>query len=315
MTNSDVTVRSRHDYFPFGEEVGPLGSRTALGYGTSDGLRQQFTSYERDTETGLDFAQARYYGSSHARFTSVDPVVIPEGRYNPQSWNKYTYTLNNPLQYIDPDGRAPQDTRLDQMQMQAIKRWQKGEITTEELNDVYRAQAAGGFIGLAIVGAAYAAPAVFKGVAIWAARNPDKYLTALEFSIALATGNPLPGAKGTLTIATNSRLSAQELRTGARFAKQSGVALAESTHVGEEFRGIWNGVERTFDAYGGRDAFKNWGDGTKALKSLLGHVRKANDYTVVDLEGASAAQIKQIQEFVRTKLTAAERARIVYVSP
>ena len=32
-------------------------------------------------------------------------TVIPEP-YNPQSWNRYSYTLNNPIRYTDPSGHA-----------------------------------------------------------------------------------------------------------------------------------------------------------------------------------------------------------------
>ena len=46
---------------PFGEEVmAGVGGRTvAQGYGQTDNARQKFTGYERDDESGLDFAQAR----------------------------------------------------------------------------------------------------------------------------------------------------------------------------------------------------------------------------------------------------------------
>jgi hypothetical protein len=47
----------RHDYLPFGEELlAPTGGRSAaLGFTSGDGVRQQFTSKERDVETGFDF--------------------------------------------------------------------------------------------------------------------------------------------------------------------------------------------------------------------------------------------------------------------
>ena len=53
-----------HDYLPFGEELfaGTGGRTAAFGY-TGDGVRQQFTSKERDAETGLDYFEARYYAS------------------------------------------------------------------------------------------------------------------------------------------------------------------------------------------------------------------------------------------------------------
>jgi RHS repeat-associated protein len=95
---------SRHDYLPFGEELyaGYGGRTTSQGYSHPDGVRQHFTGYERDDETGLDYAQARYYASAQGRFTGVDPAGGVVG--NPQTWNGYTYTLNNPVNLADPTG-------------------------------------------------------------------------------------------------------------------------------------------------------------------------------------------------------------------
>jgi hypothetical protein len=70
VTNSGAAVVSRHDYKPFGEEIsaGAGGRTTGMGFpGASDGLRQKFTGYERDSETMLDFAQARFYKSTYGR--------------------------------------------------------------------------------------------------------------------------------------------------------------------------------------------------------------------------------------------------------
>jgi RHS repeat-associated protein len=71
-TGSLASVK-RHDYLPFGEElsVGLSGRTVAQGY-SGDGVRQQFTSKERDNETGLDYFVARYYSSTQGRFTSPD---------------------------------------------------------------------------------------------------------------------------------------------------------------------------------------------------------------------------------------------------
>ncbi len=102
----------RHDYLPFGEEllVGQ-GLRTSgqngLGY-SGDNIRQKFTSKERDNETGLDYFGARYYSSSQGRFTSIDPENYQAmlDLTDPQSWNAYSYTNNNPLGRVDPDGKG-----------------------------------------------------------------------------------------------------------------------------------------------------------------------------------------------------------------
>ena len=53
----------RHDYYAFGEEIpGDATWRTAARGYVGDTIRQKFTSYERDAEMGLDYAQARHYG-------------------------------------------------------------------------------------------------------------------------------------------------------------------------------------------------------------------------------------------------------------
>ena|GEM_PF-3269594 len=72
------------------------------------GLNYPFlTLQERDVETGLDYFGARYYSSVQGRFTSVDPVTVtPERFYDPQQFNLYAYTRNNPLRFIDPTGET-----------------------------------------------------------------------------------------------------------------------------------------------------------------------------------------------------------------
>ncbi len=68
-------------------------------------LRSRSSGKERDNESGLDFFGARYYGSSLGRFMSVDPKAASGKLANPQSWNRYSYVLNNPLALFDPDGK------------------------------------------------------------------------------------------------------------------------------------------------------------------------------------------------------------------
>ncbi|MCM3874260.1 MAG: RHS repeat-associated core domain-containing protein, partial [Pyrinomonadaceae bacterium] len=103
-TGSLANVK-RHDYLPFGEELVALqGVRTTgLGY-IADTIRQKFTSYERDGETQLDYAQARYYSSQQGRFTSVDPLMASASTGDPQTFNRYTYALNSPANVTDPSG-------------------------------------------------------------------------------------------------------------------------------------------------------------------------------------------------------------------
>jgi RHS repeat-associated protein len=105
-TNSSAGVVSRHDYLPFGEELGSgIGGRTVgMGFSVADGRRQKFTSYQRDSETSLDFAEARFYSSSQGRFTSVDPLMASAVTAAPQTFNRYSYVTNSPLALVDPTG-------------------------------------------------------------------------------------------------------------------------------------------------------------------------------------------------------------------
>ena len=59
---------------------------------------------ERDNESGLDYFGARYFSGAQGRFNSPDPLLNSGRPWLPQSWNRYAYTLNNPLRYIDPKG-------------------------------------------------------------------------------------------------------------------------------------------------------------------------------------------------------------------
>jgi len=69
----------------------------------------KFTGYERDpetaygaTDTGLDYAFARYYSSRLGRFLSTDPLRGSIGDL--QSHSAYSYTRNNPLNAVGTSG-------------------------------------------------------------------------------------------------------------------------------------------------------------------------------------------------------------------
>ncbi len=107
ITDSLGNVVSRRDFLPFGEEItNNIGERQAqsLKYNVADGIRQKFTGYQKDDETSLDFAEARMYENRHGRFTAVDPLLASGKSTNPQTFNRYTYCLNNPLIFTDPSG-------------------------------------------------------------------------------------------------------------------------------------------------------------------------------------------------------------------
>lgn len=103
-TDEKGQVVARHDYMPFGEEIKSVGNRSSGNGYQNDNVKQKFTGYERDSESELDFAQARYYSSQHGRFTTIDPLMESARIGSPKTLNRYTYALNNPLRFTDPTG-------------------------------------------------------------------------------------------------------------------------------------------------------------------------------------------------------------------
>ena len=89
------------DYTPYGQEVFTTAQMSRLQT-TACPPSYKFTGYERDSETGLDYAFARYYSPRLARFLSTDP--LGGGIGNLQSHNAYAYVANNPLRLTDPSG-------------------------------------------------------------------------------------------------------------------------------------------------------------------------------------------------------------------
>ncbi|MGD0302351.1 MAG: RHS repeat-associated core domain-containing protein [Bryobacteraceae bacterium] len=90
--------------------LGPAISNTATGFRDplyDSHVRPRCTAKERDTETGLDFFGARYFSGPQGRFTSPDPSNLSVDFWLPQTWNRYSYVLNNPLNMADRNGLWP----------------------------------------------------------------------------------------------------------------------------------------------------------------------------------------------------------------
>jgi RHS repeat-associated protein len=85
----------------------PLTASGLQACGYDSGRRSRSTGKLRDNETGLDFFEARYFSGAQGRWTSPDAINLTDARVlNPSNTlNKYIYGGNNPLKYVDPDGR------------------------------------------------------------------------------------------------------------------------------------------------------------------------------------------------------------------
>ncbi len=102
ITDASGNVVGQRGHFPFGETWYETGTTTKL----------KFTTYERDGESGNDFAMARYDMSRLGRFASPDP--LSGSTADPQSLNRYSHALNDPINLADPSGMfiAPQEMGL-----------------------------------------------------------------------------------------------------------------------------------------------------------------------------------------------------------
>jgi RHS repeat-associated protein len=76
----------------------------ACPFSVAFGQGCKFNGKERDTETGLDYFEARHYASNMGRFMTPDPDAGGQPDNDPQTFNLYAYGLNNPIRYGDEHG-------------------------------------------------------------------------------------------------------------------------------------------------------------------------------------------------------------------
>ena len=97
VTNNLDTTYFKQAGLPFGT---PLDSES------TGATNRRFTSYDRSTTTGLDYAVNRNYDSRQGRFTQPDPLGMGAASLtDPQSLNMYSYVGNDPVNRVDPDGQ------------------------------------------------------------------------------------------------------------------------------------------------------------------------------------------------------------------
>ncbi len=97
MTDQNGTMVYRGEFDPYGNLV--------YEWGTAGLNTRKFTGYERDSNTGLDYANARMYGAGRGRFIQPDIKGLGSADVrNPQTLNRYAYVNNDPVNFIDPGG-------------------------------------------------------------------------------------------------------------------------------------------------------------------------------------------------------------------
>jgi RHS repeat-associated protein len=97
VTNNLDTTSFTQASLPFG---------TANDPESTGSTNQRFTSYDRNLNTGLDYAVNRHYDPRQGRFTQPDPLGMGAASLaDPQSLNMYSYVGNDPVNRVDPDGQ------------------------------------------------------------------------------------------------------------------------------------------------------------------------------------------------------------------
>ena len=102
ITNESGAVVERLAYEPFGKRRFANGANDPNNTIQPANTDRGFTGHEMLDEIGLIHMNGRVYDPLVGRFLSADPFI--QSPYNLQSYNRYSYVMNNPLGYSDPSG-------------------------------------------------------------------------------------------------------------------------------------------------------------------------------------------------------------------
>jgi RHS repeat-associated protein len=111
ITNLDGEIVQHVEYVPFGEVF--IEERNNVW-----NTPYLFNAKELDEETGLYYYGARYYDPRISLWLSTDPLACQDPNIS-----AYTYTLNNPIKLIDPDGMAWKPTKNENTQKNTGYQW------------------------------------------------------------------------------------------------------------------------------------------------------------------------------------------------
>jgi RHS repeat-associated protein len=108
FTTDSGTAPSPQATLPYGNLIAGGGSAVAPA------TNPVFTTYDRSTLTGLDYAVHRYYDALQGRFSQADPIGMGAvSLKDPQTLNAYTYAGNDPVNSGDPSGLLGDETCVD----------------------------------------------------------------------------------------------------------------------------------------------------------------------------------------------------------
>jgi RHS repeat-associated protein len=101
VTNSGGSVVSTVELDPWGGDTNRSSNEAFQP--------RRFTTYDRDGNSSDD-AMHRRYNRWHSRFDQPDPYGGSYDLTDPQSFNRYSYVQNDPVNFVDPSGLCPEGT-------------------------------------------------------------------------------------------------------------------------------------------------------------------------------------------------------------
>ncbi len=104
----EVKGRTRFDSEPFGKRIQASGAAFAGG---APNVQAGFTGHHTDDDLGLVNMKGRIFDPSQRRFITPDPLVARP--MNAQSYNRFSYVYNNPLNLTDPSGFCGREGEAD----------------------------------------------------------------------------------------------------------------------------------------------------------------------------------------------------------
>ena len=107
LTNKNWEQIKKFEYDSFGDPIYPTiinfhseeeSNKNMVDYFSAFELLRRFTNHSFDSNIWLYYAKSRYYDPKNHKFLTADPKR--------QFDNTYSYVWNNPINYIDPDGKG-----------------------------------------------------------------------------------------------------------------------------------------------------------------------------------------------------------------
>lgn len=108
LVSEDGTVVQRVSFDAWGQARNWASWSTNFDPALLETLAAGYTGHQSELDLGLMNMRGRMYSPVLGLFLSVDPVVEAAG--DAQTWNAYSYVLNNPLRYTDPSGHCAETT-------------------------------------------------------------------------------------------------------------------------------------------------------------------------------------------------------------